>query len=151
MSKSSVAPRVGERARRRGEASPTPSTRELVVDDRFAEVLAKDLGIKPTTARTAFSGEPKVRAIRVSEWALRHQPDSPEKRAKMVLAWARKRGAGAFRADDHQDESLNGVLDGEDERFTRLAEALARMWVEHPASLAEAIRALEQARNGNGS
>lgn len=143
-----IARRVDERARKVGEASP-PSTRELVVDDRFAEVLAEDLGIKPTTARTAFIGEPKVRAIRVSEWALRHQPDSPEKRAKMVLAWARKRKAGAFREDD-QDETLNGVLEQEGERFERLAEALARMWVEHPASLAEAIRALEQARSGNG-
>ncbi len=146
-----IARRVDERAHKRGEASPTPSTRELVVDDRFAEVLAKDLGIKPTTARTAFIGEPKVRAIRVSEWALRHQPDSPEKRAKMVLAWAKKRGAGAFRPDDHQDETLSGVLEQEGERFERLAEALARMWVEYPEGLAEAIRALEQARNGNGS
>lgn len=149
MSKSSVARRVDERARKTGEASP-PSTRELVVDDRFAEVLAEDLGIKPTTARTAFIGEPKVRAIRVSEWALRHQPDSPEKRAKMVLAWAKKRGAGAFRPDDGDDSSLNGILEHEDERFVRLAEALARMWTENPASLAEAIRALEQARDGNG-
>ena len=113
-------------------------------------MLAEDLGIKPTTARTAFIGEPKVRAIRVSEWAQRNAPDDPEHRGRILIWWAKKRGAGAFREDDGQDESLNGVLEQEDERFGRLAEALARMWTENPASLAEAIRALEQARGGNG-
>ncbi len=74
-------------------------------------------------------------------------------RTKMVLAWARKREAGAFRPDDGGNEGLEGILEQEGERFERLAEALARMWVEHPASLAEAIRALEQARgrSRNGS
>ena len=145
-----IARRVDERAHKRGEASPTPSTRELVVDDRFAEVLAEDLGIKPTTARTAFGGEPKVRAIRVSEWAQRNAPDDPEHRARILIWWAKKRGAGAFRPDDGGDESLGGILDREDERFERLAEALAHMWTENPASLAEAIKALEQDRNRNG-
>ena len=127
-----------------------PSTRELLADAAFCELLAEDLGVKVSTARTAFIGEPKVRCIRVVEWALRHQPDDPAQRARMCLAWARKRGAGAFRSDDgdDQDESLSGILDREGERFERLAEALARMWVENPESLAEAIRALEQSRNG---
>jgi hypothetical protein len=124
--------------------------REMVVDERFAEVLADDLGIKPTTVRTALIGEPKVRAIRVSEWAARNAPDDPKLRGKLLVWWAKKRGAGAFRPDDGADSSLNGILEHEDERFGRLAEALARMWTENPASLAEAIKALEQARGGNG-
>jgi hypothetical protein len=35
----------------------------------------------------------------------------------------------------------------EGERFERLAEALARMWVEHPESLASPIRVLEHSRD----
>jgi hypothetical protein len=136
--------------RERGEASPQPSTRELVCDDRFCELLAADMQVKTSTVRTALHGEAKVRAIRLTEWVLRNAPDDPERRGKLLVWWAKKRGAGAFRPDDGQDESLSGILENEEERFGRLAEALARMWVENPASLAEAIRALEQERNGNG-
>jgi len=127
-----------------------PSTRELVADDAFCRLLADDLGVKVTTAKTCFLDEPKVRCIRVVEWALRHQPEDPERRAKMILGWAKKRKAGAFRPDDGDDTSLDGIFGREHERFERLAEALAQMWVEHPESLAEAIRALEQQRGGNG-
>jgi hypothetical protein len=121
-----------------------------VADDAFCTLIAEDLGVKHTTAKTAFLDEPKVRAIRVVEWALRHQPDDPERRATMILAWAKKRRAGAFREDDGDDSSLASVFDREEERFRGLAEALAAMWVENPASLAAAIRALEEQRNGNG-
>ena len=127
---------------------PPPSTRELVADAAFCEVLAEDLGLKPSTVRTGLIGEPKVRCIRLVEWLLRNAPDDSERRARLLIWWARKRGAGAFRPDDGDDSSLDGLLEHEGERFERLAEALARMWVEHPASLAEAIRALERARNG---
>ncbi len=140
MSKHSVAP--PEEAR--------PSTRELVADGAFCRLLAEDLGVKVTTAKTCFLEEPKVRCIRVTEWALRHQPDDAERRARMILGWAKRRKAGAFREDTSDDTSLAEIFDREHERFERLAEALARMWVEHPEGLAEAIRALEERRNGNG-
>ncbi len=153
MDDRSLARRVVERARASGYASP-PSTREITVDDRYARLLAEDLGVKETTARTAFIGEPQRRALGVVAWAMKHAPDDADKRAKMILAWAKKRRAGAFREDDGQDESLSGILDqyGERQRVERLAKSLARMWCEHPESLAEAIGALEQqtrsARNG---
>jgi hypothetical protein len=73
-----------------------PSTRHLVVDNRFAEILADELGIKTTTARTAFVGEPQRRASEISGWALDNS-DDPHERAWMVLSWARKHRAGAFR------------------------------------------------------
>jgi hypothetical protein len=72
-----------------------PSTRHLVVDARYAEILADELGIKITTARTAFIGEPQRRASEISGWALDNSED-PQERARMVLAWARKHRAGAF-------------------------------------------------------
>jgi len=121
-----------------------------VADDAFCRLLASDLGVKVTTAKTCFLEEPKVRAIRVTEWALRHQPDDAERRARMCIAWAKKRKAGAFREDKSNDTSLAGIFDREGERFERLAEALAQMWVEHPESLADAIRALEEQRSANG-
>jgi hypothetical protein len=121
-----------------------------VADDAFCRLLADDLQVKFPTAKTAFLDEPKVRCIRVVEWALRHQPDDPEQRARMILGWAKKRRAGAFREDDGDDTSIAGIFDKEQDRFERLAEALAAMWVEHPESLAKAIRALEESRNGNG-
>jgi len=121
-----------------------------VADDAFCRLLADDLGVKVTTAKTCFLEEPKVRAIRVTEWALRHQPHDPERRAKMILGWAKKRRAGAFREDKSDDTSLDGIFGREHERFERLAEALAQMWQENPESLAEAIRALEAQRDGNG-
>jgi hypothetical protein len=45
-----------------------------------------------------------------------------------------------------------GAKVGEDRKdgAERLAVALARMWTQHPESLAQAIRALEGSRAGNG-
>lgn len=103
-----------------------PSTREIVADAAFCEVLAEDLGVKTTTARTAFIGEPKVRCVRVVEWALRHEPDDPEKRAKMILAWARKRRAGAFRQDEDAE--------------CEVALMIAEYWNANPQRLAETLR-----------
>lgn len=98
----------------------------MKADAAFCQLLAEDLGIKTTTARTAFIGEPKVRCIRVVEWALRHEPDSPERRAKMVLAWAKKRGAGAFREDE------------DSERW--VARKIGEHWASHPEALERVLR-----------
>ena len=124
MTEKSVARRVSERVRKQGEACP-PSTREIVVDGRYAELLAEDLGVKVTTARTAFIGEPQRRALGVIAWAFKHEPDSPERRARMVLSWARKRGAGAFRRDEDAERDI--------------ARQIAAYWIEHPDRLAETL------------
>ncbi len=81
----------------------TRTTKYLTVDGRFAEILADELAIKITTARTAFIGEPKRRASEISGWAL-DSSDDPDERARMVLAWAKKHRAGAFR--DVSDEEF---------------------------------------------
>src|ERR671910_175209 len=87
-------------ARKKSSASAhPPTTRHLTVDSRYAEILADELGVKITAARSAFIGEPKRRASEISGWAL-NQSDDPEERARMVLAWAKKHRAGAFREDD---------------------------------------------------
>ncbi len=121
MIESSVARSVDESARKQAPE------REIVVDDRYAELLAEDLGCKVTTARTAFWGEPQKRALGVVEWAFKHEPDDAERRAKMVLGWARKRQAGAFRDTEESEREI--------------AEAMARYWLEHPERLAETLKA----------
>jgi hypothetical protein len=80
----------------------TGSTRHLTVDARYAEILADELGVKTTTARTAFIGEPQRRASEISGWALDNS-DDPEERGRMILAWARKHRAGAFADVSDQD------------------------------------------------
>ena len=86
-----------------GGGKHPPSSPDYLADGPYCGLLAEDLGCKVSTARTAFIGEPKVRCIRVVEWALRHEPDDPERRAKLIIAWAKKRRAGAFRRDEDRD------------------------------------------------
>jgi hypothetical protein len=142
----------------RDPAAQRPSTRHLTVDGRYAAILADELGIKVSTARTAFIGEPKRRASEISGWAL-DASDDPEERARMILAWAKKHRVGAFREASEEPGLAAKVVWGEvsaeerreamaRERLERLAKALAGMWIENPESLAEAIRALEHSRNG---
>jgi hypothetical protein len=78
------------------EKVAAPSTHHLTVDARYVEILAEELGVKITTARTAFIGEPQRRASEISGWALDNGADAGE-RSRMILSWARKHRAGAFR------------------------------------------------------
>jgi len=98
-----------------------------VVDGRYAELLAEDLGVKVTTVRTAFIGEPQKRAVSVVAWAFEHAPDDPGKRAEMILAWARKRRAGAFRQDPDAERDI--------------ARRIGEYWAKHPDRLAETLSA----------
>jgi hypothetical protein len=126
-----------------------PSTREIVVDDRYARLLSEDLGIKETTARTCFLGEPCKRALGVVAWCHEHAPQDPKKRARMALMWARKRKAGAFRPDagDKAFEEVTGARkpNGEDDAEREIARRIAEYWKRHPEKLAEVLR---EAMNG---
>jgi hypothetical protein len=123
MSADSVARGVVERAAKPEQASPTP-----VVDAKYAKLLAADLQVKESTVRTAFIDEPVARALEVREWAFRKAPNSPERRAKLIIGWAKRRRAGAFRQDGEDAER-------------EIARAIARYWVEHPDKLAATLRA----------
>lgn len=114
------------RGRGKHDGEARPSTREITADVAFCGMLAEDLGIEPAAARQAFIGEPKVRCIRVVEWAMRHEPDDPGKRSRMVVAWAKKRAAGVYR---HREDAEREV-----------ALAVARYWTEHPERLVELLK-----------
>ncbi|CAA9278070.1 MAG: hypothetical protein AVDCRST_MAG93-3006 [uncultured Chloroflexia bacterium] len=118
----------------KGDQASPPSTREMVADAAFCEVLAQDLGVKVTTARTCFIGEPQKRALEVIAWVFKHAPDSREKRAKMCLSWAKKRKAGAFRDPEDAEKEL--------------AQAVAEYWTRHPERLAQTLK--EALKNGGG-
>jgi hypothetical protein len=117
-----------------------------VADSGFCEELAEYLGIKPSTAKTAFLDEPTQRVLGVASWAMDKSED-PEERARMVIAWAKKRGAGAFRPVPDEYISLAGSVghgEGANRRENEaLAKLLARYWHENPRRLARVLDELE--------
>ena len=116
----------------------TGSVPITVADATFCELVAKDLGIKPTTAKTAFLDEPTQRVLGVVGWAMDESED-PGERARMVLAWAKKRRTGAFRPVPDEYVSLAGSVGHGEEAHYRENEALARLlaryWHENPRRL----------------
>jgi len=101
------------------EASPVTTA-----SPAYCVLVAKDLGIKLSTARTAFINEPTQHVMGVVSWAM-DKSDDPRERSKMILAWARKRGAGAFRSSPDEFVSLAGSVGKVGEANWRENEALA--------------------------
>jgi hypothetical protein len=105
-----------------------------VADGPYCELLAEDLGLKPTTVRTGLFGEPKTRCLEVVEWLLRHEPDDAGRRGELLIAWAKKRRAGAFREDEDAERWL--------------ARRIGEYWAERPEKLAETLREALADNNG---
>jgi hypothetical protein len=119
---------------------------QRVADAAFCEVVAEELGIKPTSAKTAFLEEPIGRVVGVASWA-REESEDPQERSRMVVAWAKKRRAGAFRPVPDEYVSLAGSVGRGEEAHRRENEALARLlaryWHENPRRLARVLDELE--------
>jgi hypothetical protein len=117
-----------------------------VADSGFCEELAKYLGIKPSTPKTEFLDEPAQRVLGVAPWAM-DKSDAPEERARMVIAWAKTRGAGAFGPVQGDFISLAGSVGRGEEAHCRgnekLARLLGRCWHENPGRLARVLEELE--------
>ena len=117
-----------------------------VADAAFCGMVARDMGIKPSTARTAFLDEPIQRVVGVAGWAM-DEGEDPEERARMVVAWAKKRRTGAFRPVPDEYVSLAGSVGHGEEAHYRENEALARLlaryWHENPRRLARVLEELE--------
>src|SRR5215211_5416565 len=125
---------------------PESNGAPTVADAAFCEELAEYLGIKSSTAKTAFLHEPTQRVLGVASWAM-DKSDDPEERARMVIAWAKKRGAGAFRPVPDEYISLAGSVGHGEEANYRENETLARLlasyWHQHPHRLARVLEELE--------
>jgi hypothetical protein len=119
---------------------------QRVADAAFCEVVAEELGIKPASAKTAFLQEPIGRVVSVASWAVEESED-PQERSRMVVAWAKKRRAGAFRPVPDEYVSLAGSVGRGEEAHRRENEALARLlaryWQENPGRLARVLDELE--------
>ena len=119
---------------------------QRVADAAFCEIVAKELGIKPSSAKTAFLEEPIGRVIGVASWAMEESEDAQE-RSRMVIAWAKKRRAGAFRPVSDEYISLAGSVGHGEEANRRenetLARLLSRYWHENPKRLARVLDELE--------
>ena len=136
-------PERGDLPQPESEGSALP---QRVADAAFCEVVAEELGIKPTSAKTAFLEEPLGRAIGVASWAMEESEDAQE-RSRMIIAWAKKRRAGAFRPVPEEYVSLAGSVGHGEEANRRENEALARLlaryWHENPRRLARVLDELE--------
>ncbi len=142
MTESSV-PERGDLPQPEAEGGALP---QRVADAAFCEVVAEELGIKPTYAKTAFLQEPIGRVIGVASWAMEESED-PQERSRMIIAWAKKRRAGAFRPVPEECISLAGSVGHGEEAHRRENEALARLltkyWHENPKRLARVLDELE--------
>ena len=121
-----------------------PSTKAITADEAFCRQAAALLLCEEQPIRDAFVGEPVEEVLEMVRWALSHEEDEGFDAAEVLSAWAKKRGRGAW------SNRPRRTAPDRDDGAERLAVAVARMWAEQPESLAEAIRALEIHRNGNG-
>lgn len=122
-----------------------PSTKAIVADEGFCKQAAALLLCDEEPIRDAFIGEPLEEVLEMVRWALSHEDDEGFDAAVVLPAWAKKRGRGAW-----SGRPSRRAPEDPGNEAKRLAKALAWMWIEHPESLATAIRALEESRNGNG-
>jgi hypothetical protein len=122
--------------------SSPPSTKAIVADEGFCAQVAALLLTDRAPFNDAFIGEPAEEVLEMVRWALSHEDDEGFDAAQVLTTWARKRGRGAW--SERPPRRMPDAEDG----AKRLALSLARMWTEHPESLAQAIRALEASRNG---
>lgn len=129
-----------------GKHGGAPRKPPTVADAAFCELVAGDLGVKVSAARTAFIGEPTPRVMGVVAWAMDRSED-PEERAQMVISWAKKRGCGAFRPPEEEYVSLAGTMGHGHMASPRENEALAHLllqyWCSNPRRLARLLDELE--------
>ena len=71
------------------------TSRHLLTDERYAQLLAADFGIAERDALDAFVGVPMKRALRIAEWA-ESVEKSPLKRGQALTCWAKKNKAGVY-------------------------------------------------------
>jgi hypothetical protein len=81
-----------------------PSTRAILAGAHLCDQISALLLIEPKIARQAFLGEPVEEVMAMAEWAFKHEGEAEFNPAKILLAWARKRGRGYWRVKDRRVE-----------------------------------------------
>lgn len=90
-----------------GRKHPHHTTRHLLVDRRFAAVLAEDFGIQRNAVLRALEDEPQRQAIAICSWAER--TTDPQ---GALLAWARKHRRGTYGEAREAQERPSGERSG---------------------------------------
>ena len=73
-----------------------PSTRAIAADEAFCRQVAALLLCEVGPIRDAFLGEPAEEVLEMVRWALSHEDDEGFDPARVLTAWAKKRGRGAW-------------------------------------------------------
>ncbi len=121
-----------------------PSTLAIVADEAFCAQAAAVLSCGEGPIRDAFIGEPVEEVLEMVRWALSHRQDDGFDAARVLTAWAKKRGRGAWSGRPHGPSSTKEGING------RLAEALIRYWSENPHELATLFDRVEASLRRNG-
>jgi hypothetical protein len=81
-----------------------PSTRAVIAGAHLCDQVSALLLIEAKVARQAFLCEPVEEVMAMAEWVLKHEGEAEFDPEKILLAWARKRGRGYWRAEDRRVE-----------------------------------------------
>jgi hypothetical protein len=119
-----------------------PSTKAIVADEAFCAQVAALVLCEEEPIHNAFIGEPAEEVLEMVRWTLSHEDDKGFDAAKVLTAWAKKRGRGAWsgrpRHPKQKEQNRNG----------KLARALADFWAAHPEELAAILDRVEATLNG---
>ena len=118
-----------------------PSTKAIVANEDFCKQVAVLLLCDRGPIHDAFIGEPVEEVLEMVRWAISHEDDEGFDSAKVLTAWAKKRGRGTWSGRPRRPERN---FDGE------LTWALANFWAEHPRELAELLERVQASVNANG-
>jgi hypothetical protein len=117
-----------------------PSTRAIVANEDFCQQVAALLLCDRAPIHDAFIGEPAEEVLEMVRWALSHEDDEGFDPAKVLTAWAKKRGRGTWSGRPRPERNSDGELTW----------ALANFWAEHPRELAELLERVQASVNANG-
>jgi hypothetical protein len=117
-----------------------PSTRAIVANEDFCQQVAALLLCDRAPIHDAFIGEPAEEVLEMVRWALSHEDDEGFDPAKVLTAWAKKRGRGTWSGRPRPERNSDGALTW----------ALANFWAEHPRELAELLERVQARVNANG-
>src|SRR5918992_790047 len=111
-----------------------PSTKAIVADEAFCVQAAALLFCDRAPIHDAFIGEPVEEVLEMVRWAISHEDDEGFDSAKVLTAWAKKRGRGTWSGRPRRPQRNS---DGE------INWALANFWAEHPRELAELLERVQ--------
>jgi hypothetical protein len=121
-----------------------PSTGAIVANEDFCKQVAALLLCDRGPIHDAFVGEPAEEVLEMVRWAISHEDDEGFDTAKVLTAWAKKRGRGVWSGRSRPPKNEERYLDDE------LTRALAEFWAEHPRELAALLERVQVSVNSNG-